>query len=331
MTGAQSNIDTAIEWLVRLQSPSVADSDWMAFDAWLSSSPDNALAYDQALAFDHDFGLLTRTLEPEKPIAAPRVAAPLKGVVVPFRPSRRVALWSAGGAIAAAFVAGAVLFPMYGPGSARETVYSTGVGERKTVALEDGTRIDLNAASRISVRFERGERHVSMGDAEAYFDVAKDPSRPFLIEAGDTQVRVVGTAFDVRRRDGAIAVAVQRGLVEVRPTTDLSATPYRLKPGMGLSHVEGQAGSQVSSVATDEILGWREGRLIYRDQPLSVIAADLNRLFDRPVKLGDERAASLRLSGVLIVDGQDAMIGRLSNLLPVQATMTPEAVVIRAR
>jgi len=330
MTGAQNDIDAAIEWLVRLQGPSVTDSDWLAFDAWLSSSASAAEAYDKVLAFDQDFGLLTRSmgddaLEP----AQTGVIIPFRSP--PFRSSRRVALWSAGGALAAAFVAGAVLAPMYGPGAAKETVYSTGVGERRTIALEDGTKIDLNAASRITVRFERGERHVAMGDAQAYFDVAKDPKRPFLIDAGDTQVRVVGTAFDVRRRDGAVAVAVQRGLVEVRPTTDHSAAPFRLKPGMGLSHVEGQAGAQVASVATDEILGWRDGRLIYRDQPLSVIAADMNRLFDRPVKLGDARAARMRLSGVLIVDRQDAMIGRLSNLLPVQTTTTSEAVVIRAR
>jgi transmembrane sensor len=330
MTGAQNDIDAAIDWLVRLQGPSVTDGDWAAFDAWLSSSADNAEAYDKVLAFDQEFGLLTRSLERDA-FEPARTPPTLTGVIIPFRASRRVALWSAGGALAAAFVAGAVLVPVYGPGAARETVYSTGIGERKTIALEDGTRVDLNAASRITVRFERGERHVTMGDSQAYFDVAKEPKRPFFIDAGDTQVRVVGTAFDVRRRDGEVAVAVQRGLVEVRPTTDRSAAPYHLKPGMGLSHVEGQAGAQVSSVATEEILGWREGRLIYRDRPLSAIAADMNRLFDRPVKLGDARAASMRLSGVLIVDQQDAMIGRLSNLLPVQATTTSEAVVIRAR
>lgn len=326
MTRAQNGIDAAIDWLVRLQGPSVTDGDWMAFDAWMSSAPENAEAYDKVLAFDQEFGLLTRAYEHDASLDRAQGS-----VVIPFRSSRRIALWSAGGALAAAFVAGAVLVPMNRASVARETTYSTGVGERKTVALEDGTRIDMNAASRITVRFERGERHVSMGDAQAYFDVAKDPKRPFLIDAGDTQVRVVGTAFDVRRRDGFVAVAVQRGLVEVRPTTDPAAASYRLKPGQGLSHTEGQAGAQVSSVATEEILGWREGRLIYRDQPLSVIAADLNRLFDRPVKLGDARAASMRLSGVLIVDRQDAMIGRLSNLLPVQATTTPEAIVIRAR
>lgn len=326
MTRAGNDIDAAIDWLVRLQGPSVNEADWAEFDAWLSVSPDNADAYDRVLAFDLEFGLLTRSIEPADAAEPNRDA-----IIIPFRPARRIWLWSTGGALAAAFVAGAVLVPMHRPAAAPETVYSTGVGERKTIALEDGTRIDLNAASRISVRFERGERHVVMGDSQAFFDVAKDPKRPFLIDAGDTQVRVVGTAFDVRHRDGSVAVAVARGLVEVRPTTDHTAAPYRLKPGQGLSHVEGHNDARVVAVATEDITSWREGRLIYRDRPLSEIAGDMNRLFDRPVKLGDARAASMRLSGVLIVDRQDAMIGRLSNLLPVQATTTQDAVVIRAR
>ncbi len=78
-------------------------------------------------------------------------------------------------------------------------------------------------------------------------------------------------------------------------------------------------------------MGWRQGRLIYRDKPLSEIVGDLNRLFPRPVKLGDDRAADMRLSGVLIVDEQDAMVDRLSHLLPVRTTTTDDAIVIRAR
>jgi transmembrane sensor len=84
-------------------------------------------------------------------------------------------------------------------------------------------------------------------------------------------------------------------------------------------------------VAVEEVAGWRQGRLIYRDQPLSQIAGDMNRLFPRPVKLGDAEAANMRLSGVLIVDEQDAMVDRLSHLLPVRTTTTKDAIVIRAR
>jgi transmembrane sensor len=335
MTQSQMDIEAAIDWLVRLQGEAVAESDWLAFDAWLAASPANALAYDAALAFDQRLDLDVRSAAP-RTNAAP-VVAKVVAKVVALRPGRRTflrsaGLWSAGAALAAAFVAGAILLPSSGLLGARETVYATGVGERRTIALEDGTRIELNASSRLTVRFDRHARHVNLGDAQAFFDVAKDHARPFLIEAGDTQVRVVGTAFDVRHRDGLVAVNVARGLVEVRPDALSAAAPFRLRPGEGLSHREGQAAdAHVAPIALDEVAGWRQGRLIYRDQPLSQVVGDMNRLFARPVKLGDAKAGQMRLSGVLIVDGQDAMVGRLSNLLPVRTTTTTDAIVIQAR
>ncbi|KRA60070.1 iron dicitrate transport regulator FecR [Caulobacter sp. Root655] len=326
MTRSQTDIEVAIDWLVLLQGDSVTEDDWRAFDAWLTASSAHAVAYDQAQAFDQRLDLDARRVD-RAPAVAP-VAATVSTNLVALRPTRRVWLWSAGSAIAAALVAGLVLLPGSGLLGGRETRYVAGVGERRTIVLEDGTRIELNAASRLTVRFERNARHVRMDDAQAFFDVAKDARRPFLIEAGDTQVRVVGTRFDVRHRDGQVAVAVQRGLVEVRPA---SAAPIRLRAGQGLSHVEGQDDARVAVVPVDEVTGWRQGRLIYRDRPLSEIVGDLNRLFPRPVKLADARAADMRLSGVLIVDEQDAMVGRLSHLLPVRTTTTNDAIVIRAR
>ena len=334
MTRAQTDIDAetveaAIDWLVRLQGEAVTERDWLDFDAWLTASPTHAQAYDAALAFDGRLDLDARFAQVE-PVAAPLTAS--RGKVVPLRPTRRVWIWSAGAAIAAAFVAGAVLLPASGLLGAHETTYVTGVGERRTVALEDGSRIEMNAASRMTVRFERHARRVHLGDAQAFFDVAKDSSRPFLVSAGDTQVRVVGTQFDVRHRDGLVAVNVRRGLVEVRPNLARDAASFRLRPGQGLSHRKGQrADARVQAVAVEEVAGWRQGRLIYRDQPLSQIAGDMNRLFPRPVKLGDAEAANMRLSGVLIVDDQDAMVDRLSHLLPVRTTTTDDAIVIRAR
>ncbi len=335
MTRGQTDIDAevaevAIAWLVRLQGEAVTERDWLDFDAWLTASPDHAQAYDAVLAFDHRLDVDSRFAGTE-PVDAP-LEAPLAAKVVPLRPARRAWVWSAGAAIAAAFVAGAVLVPSKGLLGGRETTYVTGVGERRTIALEDGSRIDMNSASRVTVRFERHARRIKMDDAQVFFDVAKDPARPFLISAGDTQVRVVGTRFDVRRRDGQVAVNVQRGLVEVRPHLSKDATPFRLRPGQGLAHKEGQAAdARLSTVAVEEVAGWRQGRLIYRDQPLSQIAGDMNRLFPRPVKLGDAEAANMRLSGVLIVDEQDAMVDRLSQLLPVRTTTTKDAIVIRAR
>ena len=174
MTRAQTDIDAemaeAVDWLVRLQGETVTERDWLDFDAWLTASPAHAQAYDAVLTFDDRLNLDSRLVQAE-PAAEPLSAS--AGKVVPLRPARRVWIWSAGAAIAAA-VAGVILLPASGLLGAHETTYVTGVGERRTVALEDGSRIEMNAASRMTVRFERHARRVHLDDAQAFFDVAKD-------------------------------------------------------------------------------------------------------------------------------------------------------------
>ncbi len=156
-------------------------------------------------------------------------------------------------------MAGAVLVPSKGLMGGRETTYATGVGERRTIALEDGSHIDINSASRVTVRFERHARRIKMDDAQVYFDVAKDSSRPFLITAATPRCgwSAPSSTFGV---DGQVAVNVQRGLVEVRPHLSSGATPFRLRPGQGLSHREGQtADAKLQTVALEEVAGWRRG------------------------------------------------------------------------
>jgi transmembrane sensor len=210
-----------------------------------------------------------------------------------------------------------------------DTLYTTAKGESRAVELADGSRVDLNTDSHISVRLEKDARRVTVHDGQALFDVAHDSARPFLITAGDETVRVVGTKFDVRRRDGQLSVTVLRGLVEV--STDGEDTPIRLRPGQMLEHVEGASGVSVRAVAAEDQVGWRSGRLVYRDQPLGRIVSDMNHYFDRPIRLEGENTATLRFSGVLIVDGQDAMLRRLTSLMPISATPTDDAIVLRGR
>jgi transmembrane sensor len=197
--------------------------------------------------------------------------------------------------------------------------YTTAKGEHRTVTLADGTRVDLNAGTRMTVTLARHERRVSMPEGEAVFDVAADHSRPFLIAAGDRTVRVVGTRFDVRRRDGQLSVTVDRGVVEVRPSEDAAGRAFRLHPGQRLDHAQGAAEAHVRAVEPSDIYAWRTGRLIYRDQPLGDVVADLNQQYARQISLDDPALAAIRFSGVLVLDDQDAVIRRLALLAPLRA------------
>jgi transmembrane sensor len=169
-----------------------------------------------------------------------------------------------------------------------------------------------------------------MPEGEAVFDVASDRSRPFLIAAGDRTVRVVGTRFDVRRREGQLSVTVDRGVVEVRPNDDARGPALRLHPGQRLDHVQGAADARVRAVEPADVYAWRTGRLIYRDQPLAEVVADLNAQFTQPISIDDPQLAETPISGVLVVDGDEAaVIRRLALLVSARAVRSGPGVVLR--
>lgn len=320
MSRSAQHLQEAADWLTRLQRPEVDEADWLAFDAWLSE-PGAQEAYDAIQAVDEEIFQRGSAIRGE--LAEPRRVAAKRGFTIDWR-------WLGGLGAAAAAAAVAITIAPWGELLPQpDTLYTTGKGESRTLELADGSRIDLSTHSHLSVRLEKDARRVTVHEGQALFDVAHDSNRPFLITAGDETVRVVGTQFDVRRRDGQVSVTVLRGLVEV--STDGKDTPIRLRPGQMLEHVEGASNVTVRSVAAEDQVGWRSGRLIYRDQPLGRIVSDMNHYFERPIRLEGENTATLRFSGVLIVDGQDAMVRRLTSLMPVSATPTDDAIVLRGR
>jgi transmembrane sensor len=316
MSGAwrdQDRTAEAADWVVRLQADDLDAADALAFDAWLQADGGNAAAYDAALALDGEF--------------AANASAVREGLRT-HRPGRSPIFrrsYFAAGAAAAAALAAALIIPAMLPAAAT-TAYVTGTGEHRTVSLADGTRIDLNAASRLSVTLGRHERQVNMAEGQAVFDVTHDPGRPFLITAGDRTVRVVGTQFDVRHRAGRLSVTVTRGTVEVLPAGGAAGQAFRLHPGQRLEHQEGAQSAQVTTAAPEQALGWRSGRLVYRDQPLAIVVADLNAQFDKPIRVTDPALAAAPVSGVFIVDSEAAVVRRLALLVSAQAVPSRDGV-----
>jgi transmembrane sensor len=308
----------AAAWVVRLEAGDLGETEATRFDAWLSTHPENATAFDSALAVSRAYADnapaltigLSRRRGPPEPSLARRTVVNL-GVIT-----------------AAAAVAVAVVGPQFG-GAPLSTAYSTAKGERKTVHLADGSTIDLNAGTRLSVTLTRNARQVTLDEGQAVFDVVHDAGRPFTIAAGDRTVVDVGTQFDVRRRGGRLSVTVAEGSVEVRPSAGGSGQAYRLHPGQRLDHLEGARQTLVAAASADEVLGWRAGRLVYREQPLGEVVADLNQQFRTPMRIDDPQLAATPISGVLILDDQDAVIRRLALLVPIRAVRSDAGVVLR--
>jgi transmembrane sensor len=318
----QAMIDAAA-WIARLEAPDfneddayedgAYEDDALAFDAWLAASPANAAAYRRALALWHEFDAAANQVREELATRSGRAGRPAFG-----QPRRRFLFAGAAAAAAAALLV-VVALPPAGPPEATHQTFATAKGQHRRVTLADGSVIDLNAETRLTARLSGAERRITLAEGEAIFDVTSDKTRPFTVETAQGAVRVVGTQFDVRSRDGELTVTVARGKVAVRSAAaGASDDPVFLTPGMQLSLGGGKV-EPVAHVEPQAAMAWREDRMVYRDQPLGDVVADLNRQFPEQIAIGDPSLETIRITGVIVLDNPQAVTSRLALMLPIRA------------
>lgn len=313
---AASPADQAAAWVARLHADDVSEADWLALETWLAADPAHVDAYAEAEGLWAALGAhreaISAGLDPQDTDRS-------HGSIDLARRRNARGAWTrwslAAAPLAAALVAGVLLIgPMI---EGRAVTYVTAPGQTRDVTLKDGTTIAMNGGSRLTVRMTGKSRTVEMGEAEAAFDVIHDPSRPFLVTVGESQVRVLGTAFNIRRDATSTRVSVSRGLVQVSDLQDASRA-VRLSIGDAVSRDDATDRAVISRVGAGEAQAWRTGHLIYNDRPLSEVATDLSRAFSTPVTVADD-AAAIRFTGVLELGDEDRVISRLEGFLPIKA------------
>ncbi|WP_454715823.1 FecR family protein [Caulobacter segnis] len=309
----------AADWFARMQGDPALE-DWTAFQAWLEADPEHAAAYQAVEAVWLDLEDLPANDAASDPVVQAPNVVPLGR---PVRPPKWGLLIGLGVAAAAAIVA-LVAAPRFAQPTF--TDYATGRGETREVALADGSRLTLGGATTLRVHLGAKQRDVTLVDGEASFDVAHLEDRPFVVTAGERQVRVLGTEFNILNHAGSLAVSVRRGLVSVSGGAEGAV---RLARGQQLIQAPGGA-AKIRDVAPDTAFAWKSGKLIYKRTPLTRVAADLNRYVATPIRV-DPSAASVTVSGVLLVDEEAAMIRRLELFAPIVAETTPGAVILKAK
>jgi transmembrane sensor len=315
-TRAEEIRGEALAWLARLQRADLSEADGEAFEAWLVN-PAHRDAYAVALSVWHEYEA-----------AAPAVLVELDAMRAPTHviafgrkaaPSRRW-LIGAGGFAAAASLAVVLIPPMLA--ASQVQTFATGKGERREIALADGSTVHLNAETTLKVRYTGDRRAIEMAEGEAIFDVRRDAARPFTVATPSREVRVLGTQFDVRSRSGDLTVTVAHGRVQVSPHEGADGGAYLLTRGQRL-RVASSGAEAVRFVDPGEAFAWRAGRLIYREQPLSEVVADLNRQFTTQIEIGDAELAAMPITGVIVLDDANAVLARLSLMLPIRSVPSP--------
>lgn len=320
--------DEAARWAVRLDSDSVSDEERRDFEAWRGCSPENAERYERAVAamrvFDdaqHDPNLdaLRRAAlryQPERRIFGFKgIAAALVLALVGL-----VAALALQGELS--FLATAPVASLYEDGVAD---YSTRRGERLDVALPDGTAVTLNTETDLDVVFDGRYRRVKMVRGQAFFTVAKDPLRPFVVEAGGRQIVAIGTAFDVRLDNDRLEVLLVEGRVAVENVarSDVVATlaavsdaRVQLNPGETLVATESEV-VHAPAPNPERQLKWRDGLIEFDNTTLANAVEEFNRYSDRTIRIEDREVAELLISGIFRTNSQRNFLDALTSLHPV--------------
>lgn len=303
--------DEAIDWLVRLNSGSASEEDHTAFDAWRAQSDAHESAAVEAEMIWYGVGMAG-----DEQRASERQ-------VVRRRLTRRAVL--GGGVIAAGGLA-AHQTGLIGPGLFADHV--TGTGERREVALADGSVVRMNAETAVSVDLGEAERRLTLHRGQAIFEVAHDAARPFIVEAKGGQTRAVGTAFDIDVRHDEVVVTVIEGVVDVAS----SGAPTEVARAQADQHIRyGAAGapSAAQNVNADVETAWRRGKLIFDRKPLSDVVGEIDRQYRGRIVIANRRTAELEVTGVFDLDNPDAVLAAIEISLPVRIVRLPLVTLLR--
>lgn len=277
----------AAAWIARMRGPE-AERSRLAFERWRAASPHHRRIYAEMQALSGQAERLGATALGEDYLARRRARGPFawqgRAVVI--------------ACLLVALVAGGLLVRQMRPGQpSAETSLATAVGQIRRLRLADGTVMTLDAASEVALSFDRTARLVRLVRGRARFDVGRDASRPFVVEAGNRAILDRGTIFDVALGRDGVTVALLRGAVEVRERAAGGKAVAQLVPGQVFTEVPGSAAGSVTAAATGADR-WPSGMLDYDGARLADVVTDLNRYSARRVRLADPALGGLRVTGV---------------------------------
>jgi transmembrane sensor len=352
MTSSRQIEQVAAAWLARRDAGLWSDKDRIRLNAWLEESTAHRLAFLRleaawrqsdrlkALGAGIPAGVVPArgawgmpSGEEYAPARASRHAPSQATGARRTRRGRRALLCAA--ATLALVIVGTLTVGWHRYTAIEQTSYQTATGGMRDVQLADGSQIILSSNSRVLVTYSRTERRIDLQQGEAFFKVAKNPNRPFVVHAGDRSAIAVGTRYDVRRDGTNLRVVVTQGLVRLetdggtsgrrQPTTLLPAGSVALASDMGVV-VRSDSVQQA-----EELLNWRSGYISFHDTPLASAAAEFNRYNTRKIVIGDASIGTLRVGGNFRWSNAETFVRLLELGFPVRAVRGKDSIVLKSR
>ncbi|MFV3287563.1 FecR family protein [Pseudomonas sp. NY11955] len=309
--GSEQLFAEATAWYYRLNADDVTAEEHAAFAAWKAAGAAQAQAWDEVI-------LLLGALQ--VPAANLRAQQRQQWRQPGRRTWRKVAQGMAAAVLLGVLIGQTPFIDRW------RADYATATGESRSIRLDDGSQLQLNTDTAVQVQLTQGERRVRLLRGEAWFEVARDPARPFVVRAGDGWVRVVGTRFSVTNDAGHTRVKVAQGKVEVNAG---QGPGVFLEPGQAVEYAAG-ALAALHPFEPTSAFAWRQRQLVFSQQPLAEVVAELNRYWPGQTLLLGEGLRQRKVSGVFEIDKPDAVLKALTHTLGLHAEQyTPYLRIIR--
>jgi transmembrane sensor len=316
----------ATEWLVRIQDESATTEDFNAWQQWLAESPENRRAFRTLEDLWENIGeSAVRPWPSVRELSSDRYTGevPLHQWLSRQRPGYPFIALALAAALAVITVAGfrmdSIRQLWRGPATQIATV-QTERAEDREISLRDGSQLTVGAESLVNVEITEAARNVVLESGVAYFEVAQDARRPFVVRAGEGVITALGTAFNVRHVGERTVVTVTEGKVKVvaAPVGGAGqASETILSAGHQLSY-----GSRMQPLLTSPdptiATAWRGGRLKYLDEPLKFVVPDVTRYARRQITIEDPAIGELRYTGTVMPAEIDDWLKSLARTFPVE-------------
>lgn len=291
-----ARLATAADWLQRLQSAPRDEALAVEWFDWCQAAPENLAAFEKIQAIWQGFDVIEQQSQ--------RVTRRHHRFAVPL-------------AIAAALACVTASVWWMVDRRPQPDTLTTDVAEHGSQVLADGSQVDLGARTRIAARYTDEQRTVIVEKGEAFFDVAKEAARPFVVQAGNLRVTALGTAFSVRHTTERTVVTVSEGLVSVSPQD----SSHELRAAAGERVIFSAADNHLSVASIDPgaATAWRDGVLKFVDEPLGAVINDVNRYSVHPITLDDARLRERLYTGTVYRERIDDWLRALERVYPLYA------------
>lgn len=322
MQRSNRRIDSeATDWAVRSHTRALSAEEQAELDRWLEANPRHRGAFLRASAAWMDLDRLAAMAGPRElpPPQHDQSATPSRFL------SRR---WAIAAGVAVLVLAGIPAWWAH----RHQNVYVSDAGQVRQVALSDGSHMVLNTETRATVQFDDAHREIDLARGEGFFQVARDPVRPFVVRTGAILVRAIGTVFSVRSSHHRVDVTVSQGMVEL---VDTSNPDHVIRRRLGANEhatVEETHRLEVQRLEESEVsrrLGWREGLLDFEGQPLLEAVNEMNRRNHKHIVVDDPQLAARPVVGQFLANDPAGFAATVAVALGAQSVEQDDGIHLR--